>query len=59
MMKTGRYVFAIIVAIIKVSKSPLKSLSLSTEPFPEYGIVIIVLGTIIIVVLVAAFFIYR
>ncbi|XP_046544538.1 receptor-type guanylate cyclase gcy-28-like isoform X3 [Haliotis rubra] len=29
------------------------------EPFPEYGIVIIVLGSIILIVLVAAFFIYR
>ncbi|KAL8621365.1 hypothetical protein ACOMHN_053386 [Nucella lapillus] len=29
------------------------------EPFPEYGIVIIVLGTIIFIVLIAAFFIYR
>lgn len=30
-----------------------------SEPFPEYGIVIIVLGSIILIVLVAAFFIYR
>ncbi|ESO90424.1 hypothetical protein LOTGIDRAFT_191857, partial [Lottia gigantea] len=29
------------------------------EPFPEYGIVIIVLGSIILIVLIAAFFIYR
>ncbi|XP_061185409.1 atrial natriuretic peptide receptor 1-like isoform X3 [Saccostrea echinata] len=29
------------------------------KPFPEYGIVIIVLGTLLVIVLVAAFFIYR
>ncbi|XP_071116502.1 atrial natriuretic peptide receptor 1-like [Haliotis cracherodii] len=29
------------------------------EPFPEYGIVIIVLGSILLIVLVAVFFIYR
>ncbi|XP_048251029.1 atrial natriuretic peptide receptor 1-like isoform X2 [Haliotis rufescens] len=29
------------------------------EPFPEYGIVIIVLGSVLLIVLVATFFIYR
>ncbi|XP_063438134.1 atrial natriuretic peptide receptor 1-like isoform X2 [Mytilus trossulus] len=29
------------------------------KPFPEYGIVIIVLGSLLVIVLVAAFFIYR
>ncbi|XP_076448288.1 atrial natriuretic peptide receptor 1-like [Babylonia areolata] len=29
------------------------------EPFPEYGIVIIVLGSVILIVLIAALFIYR
>ncbi|GFN88712.1 guanylate cyclase [Plakobranchus ocellatus] len=29
------------------------------EPFPEYGIVIIVLGSVLLIVLVAVFFIYR
>jgi atrial natriuretic peptide receptor A len=32
---------------------------LPTEPFPEYAIVIIVLGSLLIVVLLASFFIYR
>ncbi|XP_069101886.1 atrial natriuretic peptide receptor 1-like isoform X4 [Argopecten irradians] len=30
-----------------------------SEPFPEYGIVIIVLGSLLVIVLVTAFFIYR
>lgn len=29
------------------------------EPFPEYGIVIIVLGSLLVIVVIAAFFIYR
>ncbi|XP_071098893.1 atrial natriuretic peptide receptor 1-like [Haliotis cracherodii] len=29
------------------------------EPFPEYGIVIIVLGSLLVIVLIAVFFIYR
>ena len=29
------------------------------EPFPEYGIVIIVLGSLLVVVLCSVFFIYR
>ena len=29
------------------------------EPFPEYGIVIIVLGSLLLIVMVAAFLIYR
>jgi len=30
-----------------------------TEPFPEYGIVIIVLGTLLVVVVVGAVLFYR